>query len=742
MSFQYGGQVDGFKQASGINHWWTIEQYLNEAQGDISNAISIFLRKIAEFREATSSNEVQAKILLNKDYDVAIAVKKYRESVAGFKQASGISHTWTIEQYLNETEYNVSNAMQILQRKISEFCETTSSNEQEARKFLKFDYDVAIAAEKYFVEQDKQQQQNQQQNDENEETLIAKFMGCTECSKDVAKQYLYSACNDINIALNKQKIDKQNRDKQNVPNQTQDEHDKQNVNQTQQFDIQPQSEQIKSKTTGFFGQKKEKKEPTFDQKYIYQPNTNENNVSSEKNQEQSTNVNQNGQDDKIVENQPNNTFKQDTSYAQQPQNCVQPNNFVQQQSQASIPNVPVYNIQQQSFQANPAQQSSNFGQQQNQNNLLQGQQSFQPNSPYQQAYVQQSNNPVHFGTNYQAPIFVPNQFNQQNQQFSQQTQQFQPVNSPVNQQFVQQQVKQFQPNNFDGTNRQIFSPNFQVLPNNQFNQQVNQVKGTVVCVVYDGNKALIFLQQQLKMFQEQFLVNHQIETLNDSDILTLTVQEQYFEQVKKALIDLHTQESLLHQQRKNEVEIIKQKTEKELNQLKQDNDNLKDQIQLLKSEKEKQYLEIKEVQQVNQKFKQQHNDALMNLSQQTQQNYVLLQEVQKLRDQVNQMQKQIQVNPQIMQQQPLQSVNSIQAQVMSPRPQIVSPQPQNQITAAIEMQTQPQQIQNVGQYLVNLGANVQQNGSILVIQYTPIQAQAIEQALNDIVGQLRVKRLQ
>ncbi|CAL6069874.1 Hypothetical_protein [Hexamita inflata] len=733
MSFQYGGQVDGFKQASGINHQWTIEQYLNEAQGDISNAMSIFLRKIAEFCEATSSNEVQAKILLNKDYDVAIAAQKYRESVAGFKQASGINHPWTIEQYLNETEYNISNAMQILQSKISEFRETTSSNEQEARKFLEFDYDVAIAVEKYFVEQEKQQQQNQKQSDENEETLIAKFMSYTDCSKDLAKQYLNNAYNDINIALNKHKIDKQNRDK-NVPNQTQVEYNQQNVNLTQSFNVQPLSEERKNQNVGFFGQKKEKKQATYDEKYIYKPD-NENNVPSQQSQEPDKNFDQNtnSQENKCIENLP----KQET-YSQQSQNWATPqNNFVPQQGQT---NVPITNT----FKANPAQYPvvNNFGQQQNQtqNIPIQNQQSFQPNSPQHQPnpFVQQSNYPAQqFPQNLQAPTFVPNQFNQnQNVQPFSPTQQFQPINQ---QQFGQPQTgKQFQPNINFGNNQQVFSPiipTYQV-PNNQFNQQGNKVNGTIImCVVYDGNKALIFLQQQLKMFQEQFLVNHQIETLNDSDILSLTVQEQYFEQVKKALIALHTQESLLHQQRKNEEE-IKQRTEKELDQLKQDNDRLQDQIKQLNSEKDTQNQKIQIIEQQNQKLRQEHNGALMNLSQQVQQNEVLLQEVQNLRAKIcssNQMQP---VNPQM--------------QIMSPQPQIQSPQPfqsQNlnnqKIIAVIDMQTQPLQIQAVGNYLVGKGANVQLNGTTFQIQYTPSQAPAIEQAMNEIVSQLQgVRRLQ
>ncbi|CAL6057477.1 Hypothetical_protein [Hexamita inflata] len=653
MSFQYAGQVDGFKQASGINHWWTIEQYLNEAQGDISNAMSIFLRKIAEFREATSSEE------------------------------------------------------------------------QEARKFLEFDYDVAIAAEKYFVEQEKQQQQNQQQNDENEETLIAKFMGYTECSKDLAKQYLNNAQNDINIALNKYKIDKQNRDKQNVPNQTQVEYNQQNVNQTQQFNVQPQSEERKNQNVGFFGQKKEKKQATYDEKYIYKSD-NENNVPSQQSQEPDKNFDQNtnSQENKFIENQP----KQETC-SQQSQNWATPqNNFVPQQGQTK----PV----------NQAQYSSNFGQQQNQtqNIPIQNQQSFQPNSPQHQPnpFVQQSNYPAQqFTKNFQAPTFVPNQFNQnQNVQPFSPTQQFQPVNQ---QQFGQPQTgKQFQPNINFGNNQQIFSPIIPTnqVPNNQFNQQGNKVNGTILmCVVYDGNKALIFLQQQLKMFQEQFLVNHQIETLNDSDILSLTIQEQYFEQVKKALIALHTQESLLHQQRKNEVE-IKQRTEKELDQLKQDNDRLQDQIKQLNSEKDTQHQKIQIIEQQNQKLMQEHNGALMNLSQQVQKNEVLLQEVQNLRAKIYSSKQMQPVNPQM--------------QIMSPQPQIQSPQPyqsQNlnnqKIIAVIDMQTQPLQIQVVGNYLVGKGANVQLNGTTFKIQYTPSQAPAIEQAMNEIVSQLQgVRRLQ
>ncbi|CAL6057919.1 Hypothetical_protein [Hexamita inflata] len=234
-------------------------------------------------------------------------------SIKLFKQKVGIYNDFIYyyQKFLEQNSNNVDQAVNIYKQNVKKFVELTGTTEQIANEKLSRELDLNKAVQKYLeydISYKSKKIEAQTSKSEQLEQTIKAFMGYTDTTREIAKDYINNANNDINSALQMYKIDLKTKQTQNLRIQNvqksantenyenqlyinkQDliikegcvnkEAEQQNQHQStpppqleRQISPNKQNPVIRPPTpkTGFFGPKKEDEIASFQEKYLCEP---------------------------------------------------------------------------------------------------------------------------------------------------------------------------------------------------------------------------------------------------------------------------------------------------------------------------------------------------------------------------------------------------------------------------------------------------------------------------------------
>ncbi|CAL6022495.1 Hypothetical_protein [Hexamita inflata] len=133
------------------------------------------------------------------------------------------------EEYLKKTNYDVNKAVFNFKQKVKELIEITGVTEQRATEILYGRTNFEFAVSWALKQQEKDNKYKQTEKSKTIEENITAFVGYTDVSRDIAQQYLNRSNNDITLALQMQKADKEKKQKENL------EQNEQNKVQNKQF---------------------------------------------------------------------------------------------------------------------------------------------------------------------------------------------------------------------------------------------------------------------------------------------------------------------------------------------------------------------------------------------------------------------------------------------------------------------------------------------------------------------------